>query len=396
MTQFRVLPVRRGDAYLLMSARGDYLVDGGAPGCGLPEMLEDRKVRKLRAAICSGTSPERLGGIIDLLQSKRKITELWLPDTLEIAAETARRFDGDWHEWVRLASNGTPSTEELPSRPWPIFGQMPSDEQKRRLNGAIALLALGFTLCTGEALRCDSSHERTESRIVLETMVATLAQRASTRSGAVSSVLPTINLLGWQLLNAGTTEDLAVLCGQLMQAEVRHIPGPNHRGARASVHGLALVAQIVALAAKTCAKIRFFRHTNMVEEALVPRHPLRCVNGIEVSPLENSSIDSSASGLYQQTKKIISNNKSLVFQYGDRECSVLFCSDTRLHFLNMNEIIHLDRPTIITAPRQGNPSAERTYAHIESASPKRDIWVRTHQSSAHKIAKSFKKTMNKM
>ncbi len=75
MTQFRVLPVRDGDAYLLKSRRGSYLVDGGGLGCGLPELLRERKVRKLRAAICSSARPEKLGGILELIGSGQAVSE---------------------------------------------------------------------------------------------------------------------------------------------------------------------------------------------------------------------------------------------------------------------------------------------------------------------------------
>ena len=102
MTQFRVLPVRRGDAYLLQSRRGSYLVDGGAQGSLLPEMLTDRLVRKLRVAVCSSTCSERLGGILEIMEAEFPVVEYWFPEKVELVPEMAHRFNGDWDGWLKL------------------------------------------------------------------------------------------------------------------------------------------------------------------------------------------------------------------------------------------------------------------------------------------------------
>lgn len=149
MTEFRVLPIRGGEAMLLRSPRGGYLVDGGAPGQGLAELLRGRGVHKLRAAICTAVDTDRLGGLAELLESGYPVSEYWFPAGLEALVEMARRFNGDWSGWlgsVQSPDGVLPQPEGL----WSGVAEMlPLDAPRRRLEGAAVLLGLALTACLG-------------------------------------------------------------------------------------------------------------------------------------------------------------------------------------------------------------------------------------------------------
>ena len=407
MTQFRVLPIRRGDAYLLKSSRGGYLVDGGEHGCELPELLEDRKVRKLRAAICTSACQERLGGILELLDSGHNVAEYWLPEGLEAITEMARRFNGDWEGWLKLLDKDSTKPAISSQQPWPKLLQTgPPNDVQRRLEGASVLIGLALTACLGWSTYTNLSretywgHGRRDPMAglthyfnwTLEILSDRAARRWRENKTPITRIL---RRMGWQLYHGGGPEDLALLCGRLLLAESELLPGGDERGTRAIVQGLAMAAMTAALLAKTTPKLRFFRQTGRLETTLVPRHPIKCVNGIEVSPLEGLAPTATPQALLNEAQFLSAHRNGLVFQYGDPDCSVLFCSDTRMSFLPQNHKFQLDRPTVITAPRQGTCSSERAYNFIASTNPRRDVWVRSHYSNARKVSSDFKKQHNK-
>ena len=107
--------MRRGDALLLKSGRGTYLIDGGDLSGQLPTMLRERRVGNLRAAVCTFPTPERLGGILDLLADGYPIKECWLPARIGIVKGMARTFNGDWPGWFSLAGDHEPPAFAPPS-----------------------------------------------------------------------------------------------------------------------------------------------------------------------------------------------------------------------------------------------------------------------------------------
>jgi len=408
MTQFRVLPIRRGDAYLLKSKRGNYLVDGGAYGCGLPKMLQDRKTRKLRAAICSCCCPERLGGILELLESDFHATEYWLPESLGVLIETARRFNGDWNGWLDTMNN---KRENQPSpdhqRLWPDRAHPLSENHSQRyMEAATALIGLALTACLGHSPYGTPSRnaffggattpdQGMEHHFCIT--LATLFDRIS--SGGQKGQAPMnhfIKKMGWELFFGHEPEDLALLCGRLLHAKSDQMPGGSARSTRSTVRALSMAAMTATLLSKTSARLRFFRHTKRKEDNLIARNPLKCINGIEVSPLSDLEPITTPKMLALQTQKMAARKNGLVFQYGDAKCGVLFCGDTRMNFLEKTERISLDRPTVIAAPRQGSSAADRAYDFIHSQHPTLDVWVRSHFSNARKISVYFKKRPNKI
>ncbi|MDC0336447.1 hypothetical protein OAN24_06110, partial [Pseudodesulfovibrio sp.] len=401
MTQFRVLPVRRGDAFLLVSPRGDYLVDGGELGNGVPKMLDDRKARKLRAVICTSACSERLGGVLELMEAGHTVSEYWLPQGLELLIEMGRRFNGDWEGWLHLLGNGSDTPSSDTDKGWARFVQMlPQNETQRRLEGAAVLIGLGMVACLGwspysklsrKALWGEDHRDSLYglSRFfnwTLELLTERAASRWRENKTAMSRI---INRLGWRLFHGGGPEDLALLCGRLLLAESELLPGGDERGTRAVVQGLAMASMTAALLTKNSAKLRFFRHTGQLEEHLVPRHPVRCINGVEVNPLIGLAPTAAPQTILHEARALSGHREGLVFQYGDSDCSVLFCSDTRMTFLNKIQRLELDRPTVITAPRQGSYIADRAYNHIESSVPKKNIWVRTHNPGMRKVSSFF-------
>lgn len=382
MTQFRALPVRRGDAFLLQSARGDYLVDGGAPGCDLPALLDERKVKKLRAVISTGTSPERLGGVVDLLSAGRKPSEVWLPDSLRSLADAAFRFDGDYEGWIRLVAKGRgQGAARLFDEPLNDFS-----ETGRAMAAAVNLLCLGFSFCTGE-VPPQKKAAGNESGLLFE-LATQLAQRAAQRSGGCRPFA--VGHPVWELLHVANATDLVTLCARMIEQEAMAIPARQRRYRKPLLDSLLLTAQVTLLCAESGARVRYFRYTGRREGGLVPRHPMRCLNGVEIGAHERRTGPVASVEVMRRVRDVASLASSLVFQYGDRECGVLFCSDSRLHFLGQDGVLRLDRPSVITAPRQGNRSAARAYRHIEAGGHDCHVWVRTHYSNARKIASEFR------
>jgi hypothetical protein len=405
VTQLRVLPVRRGDAYLLQSKRGSYLVDGGAPDSLLPEMLADRRVRKLRAAICSSISPERIGGIVEIMEAQYPVTEYWFPESMEAVPEMARRFNGDWDGWLGklgLSDGGGGN----PVACWQEAESLAGDESRRRLEGAAILIGLAVTACFGwspyKGLSRNSflygEKKQTSSGLVsfFEGVLKLLSERTqSYGKDEISSGNSTLRGLAYRPFQCERVEYLALLCARLLNAEAKFMSSRGERNAQAIVQGVTLAAMAAASLAKTKASVRFFRLTGKLEEYFIPRHPFMCLNGVEVSPLLGLSRRITANRMFQATRNLARQSDGLVFQYGDGNCGILFCGDTKMAFLNSGQVLTLDRPTVITAPRQGNCSSDQAYGRIVSKDPNYDVWVRSHYSYARKVSALFKEKQNK-
>lgn len=409
MTEFRVLPVRCGDAYLLRSSRGDYLFDGGLDGCGLPAILEERKARKLRAAICTSLCRERLGGILDIMEHGVNVTEYWLPDSVELVLEKARRFNGDWGTWLHLSrgSKGNAPGESVPKGWDSLMSILPRDSARRRLEGAAMLIALGITTCLGRTVYANLSRDIFCQRdddtpdtgltafftVTLDLLTDRAVERWRKQGVSASH---TLRRIVHRLFHGGTAEDVALLCGKLLLAEADLLPGGEERGVQALVSTLALAAMTGALMTKSSARFRFMANAGKFVDTLIPRHPIKCVNGHVADSLPALSPLSAPEDILRQTRRVTGHKESLVYQYGDKNCGVLLCSDSRMPFLGNEETLHLDRPTIIASPRQGGVPPERAYSHIRSTNASRDVWVRAHYSTARKISELFKSQPNKL
>lgn len=392
MTRFRALPVRRGDAFLLQSARGDYLVDGGASGCGLPEMLNDRKVRKLRAAICTGTRPERLGGVVDLLRSGKKINEIWLPSSVRAAIDAACRFNGDWTGWRRIAARfGENAVCDLCDCVW--FPSPDRREASPELDeAATTMLLLGFTLCIRKALSLPVFHDAASDQ--LGNMAHHLIRHRLARSDGGGAGPSSARDSMVSLMSFASRDHLVHLCADMLDEEADALPYPSRRSLKPLIAALSMMARLTVLCGESDACIRYFRHTGRMEGGLVPRHPFRCLNGVEESSACSRKGPLDADTVLHRFREIASVSRSLVFQYGDKACGALFCSDSRFHFLGQAGVLHLDRPSVITAPRQGNVSAASAYDRIVGGRGRDHFWVRTHYSNARKVTEEFRERAN--
>ncbi|WP_319469435.1 hypothetical protein [uncultured Pseudodesulfovibrio sp.] len=384
MTQFRVLPVREGDAYLLKSRRGSYLVDGGGHGCGLPELLRERKVRKLRAAVCSSARPEKIGGILDLIGAGLDVSEFWFPDRVGALPEQARRFNGDLQEWRRVAVGGS---EPGPVFEWPGFGE-PINEEERWLHGSAALLLLGLS-----ALPLNGFSPVRNMEGLFGSIFHSLSSLGVSRWRGVDDVgFRVFRDIGLRLLSGGGVDALAFFCGRLLLAEADAARLGECRAN--TVRGLACAAMAAAVISRLNGKLRFFHRTDRLEEELVPRHPMRCLNGIETEPLEGIAGTVVPSDLLRDAGRFSGVREGLVFQYGDADCGALMCGDGKMRFLGRSDLLRLDRPTVITAPCRGSVVADRAYPYIRSLDPTRDVWVRGALSSGLKISSYYKRRLD--
>jgi hypothetical protein len=379
-TTFRVLPVARGEACLLTTRRGAYLFDGGGFGGGLPELLRERRVGRLRAAVCTSATSARLGGILDLMDSGYPVGEYWLPEGLRDLARAARGFDGGFEDWLIRCGRPVPVEASFPAP-----GILPPVGPGHPPTSAAALALLGAAACTG---RLPSKPWPMPPAATFSAVAELLpAQTGETGAGD----LPPFCRDALSRGPAGFPEERAVLCGRLLARHAEGLAVSRHRVAREMAGTLALAVAAEGLLARDGVRVRWFRQTGRLEERLVPRHPVMCLNGRPVSGEPGPSGRVSASGLVQAVRRLNAPAGSLAFRYGDADCGALLCGDSTFAFLGRRTVLPLTRPTVITAPQQGGLGGEEAYARIRSAEPFADVWVRSHASHARRVAEGFRR-----
>ena len=390
MTEFRVLPVRKGNAYLLRSARGSYLIDGGPPGCAMPELLGERQVRNLRAVLCSSVTPGRLGGILELLRAHHPVREFWLPEGLEILPELARRFDGDMAGWLAAATGKGVAPGDAPGV-WPGLAQGVS----RRMQGGAMLLALSMAASLGSWRGVLPPGREVEPSSIFIYILQRLARRAADRWGREAEPAWTMLwTLGCRLLEGGGPTDLACLCGRLMLDELDRGVPTIRRSVHSAIRVMVLAAMTAVLSDGNDAEFRFFRPVDRLADHLVARHPIKCLNGVESFPLPGLPRSAGAETILGAAMDLATPHAGLVFLYGEAQCGALFCGDTRLGFLGRGNFLRLDRPTAIAAPGRGGCHAERAYYRIVSGDPEADVWVRGFLPSSCKASRAYLRQKN--
>lgn len=185
------------------------------------------------------------------------------------------------------------------------------------------------------------------------------------------------------------------MCGQTLLKEANRHPGGTERGLKATLTGMALGILAAYQLDAHSDRLRFFQYTSRREDYLVPHHPMLCLNGIASDPLQDLPATTHIEDVIRLARKVSSRKRGLVFQYGEAACSVLFCGDSRMNFLGRHETIDLDRPTIVTAPRQGATSGDAAYRHITSSKAGDDIWVRGHNPSVSKVSSFYQNLPDK-
>ncbi|MDD3311287.1 hypothetical protein [Pseudodesulfovibrio sp.] len=382
MTEFRVMPVREGESYLLRSPRGVYLVDGGGFGCGLPEMLQERGVRKLRAMVCTSAAPLAMGGLMDAIQSGPPAGEIWLPEGLAVLPDLALRFNGDLSGWLDVAATRRVLHSGRRGAVWPTI----DSAVNRRMLSVAALFALVMAASRGTWVDVfPEKYGQGPGRYFLRLIGLLLKSdpELGERAPALSDTL------------FGTLDDvdLAVLCGRLLLA--RFDSGQEEAGGSAcALQAMILTGMTRALAERSEARRRYFRPVNRLTGNLVARHPLRCMNGLECEPLTGLEHTVGPESIFSQAMELGQTGRGLVFQYGDAGGGALFLSDSRLQFLGKGETLRLDRPTVVTAPGQGSCHQEAAYARIESVRPSDNVWVRARLPRSRKVAAAFTRQPN--
>lgn len=374
-TVFRALPVRRGDAFLLRTDRGTYLFDGGDLGGGLPAMLRERLAGKLRAVVCTSASPERLGGVLDLMEAGYPVGEYWLPETVLDLLVVARGFDGGDSDWLARCGLPVSAGSVAPSSPLPFAAWNHS------LSGGATLALLCAAACRGELPPAPCPPTTGGAYL------AVMAQLLDSPAGRDS--------LGDLLLSAlaGRADDpagLAVLCGRMLAAESDTLPVAGRDPRRDVARGLALAVLFEGVSAGG-ASIRFFRQTNRLEEHFMPLHPLMCLNGVPAPEGARKTLPASAGTVFRAARALAAPGDGLVFRYGSGRCGALFCSDSSMTFLGRSNVLPVDRPTVISAPQLGGVGRDEAYARIVSDNPGKDVWVRSHVSFARKVSEAFRR-----
>lgn len=381
MLQFRALPVERGDAFLLATGRGAYLVDGGSGSeRQLAGMLRSRGVKKLRAAIITHFDPDHVDGVLSLIGQGFSITECWLPQSLAEVCRTAVGLPCDmrgWHE----AEDAAPT--ELPA---PKQGEGADETAVRELFLAGGRKLAGLALDC--ALRISGKGEPEDFEALWQGIRGSMERHSA--PDAYFSVA--------RKLISGSREsvfDMARdirggngyrLCAVAAATEARLQPtGPLGE----LCQSLSLAAQSALLLWDSPSRLRFFSLESERVDYLIPHSHMMCLNGVQVTPRSVPG-QSRPEDLISLARGLAEDRFSRVFRYGDRDCSVLFCSDSSLPFLSTKSRMELDRPTLVTAPRHGGTSCDRVYPLIESRSPEEDVWVRSHNPGQYKTSEWFK------
>lgn len=396
MTILRVLPVRRGDACFIRGRRGDYLFDGGVDGCALPAMLSERKIRKLRVVACTSLCRERLGGILDLLEADFPVGEYWFPYELKALCEAASQFNGNWNGWIQAAHGhkDDPSTGNKGDATTPLTNHL--DQGPGWLQSSSILFALAMTACEEICLESWVGTSTVSPDQLLSALLERLAGRAATRWSDASGPTTLLATMSKQYAKGGAQVGLARMCGQLLLEEAERLPGGVERGLKSVVTTLTLTGMVAAYLATTPATLRFLKTNGNEMEHLVSGHPVKCFNAHVSQTGCLSSEPTTPVSILNSVKNLSGHRQSLVYQYGNGQSSVLICSDSKFCFLGRGKKLHLDRPTVIVAPRQGGTPAEQAYVRIHSDNPEQDIWVRSHNSYARKISTYFKEIPEKI
>ena len=381
-TLFRVLPVRWGDACLLSSARGIYLFDGGSLDGDLDRLLRERRVGKIRAVVCTAGTPGRLGGVIDLMDGGYPVSEFWLPEGVRGLLDAASRFDGGFPDWFLRCAWPVPveASFPVPRTMRPVHGT-------GVLAGAAVMALLSAAACTGRL------PERPRPMTPGGAFVAVaelLAGRALGRGGRVLGAM-VLDVLDRGAGRELAEPDLAVLCARLLAREAEALPVAVNRVRRAVARTLAPLVAVGGLLARGGFRVRWFRPTGELEQRLVPRHPIRCLNGVPDPQPGAADEGVTAGALFQAARRLDSPEAGLVFNYGNAGCGALLCGASSLSFLGRRGVLPLTRPTVITAPHQGGLGGEGAYARIAQGDPSANVWVRTHCSHARKVAEPFRR-----
>ncbi|WP_319583017.1 hypothetical protein [uncultured Pseudodesulfovibrio sp.] len=377
-TTFRVLPVNRGEACLLTSRRGVYLFDGGGLSGGLARLLRERRVGRLRVAVCTAATIGRLGGILDLMDGGYPVGEYWLPEGLRQLAAAAGTFQKGIYDWLAVCgwSAQDRSTLGLP-------GSMPSVSGDGPLTVAARMALLGAAACTG------CLPDKTGTLTPLETFsaVVELLLRQVAETGG-SDLVP-LCLDGLERGAGSDPVSRAMLCARLLDRKAEGLSPSRFRGAREVAGIMALAVGVWGLLARDRFRVRWFRQTGRLEQHLVPRHPVMCLNGVPVAGEFGQPGRATAADLFQAVRRLMAPGNGLAFRYGDADCGALVCGESALAFMGRRAVLPLNRPTVITAPQQGGLGGEQAYGRVRSAAPEGDIWVRSHHSFTRRVAEGF-------
>ena len=368
-TQLRVLPVLKGDAFLLSCARGKYLMDGGADISGvIPQMLAARSVRSLRAAICTSSAGHRFNGILGLLEQKHPVTELWLPSSVGRLCSAA--FHHTPHSRSRISGPQDDSPAAPPCQGSTLFHGGPT----------LALWAARSTACPGSdpVLRLPS--EPGDPTEALSHFLSLFHRDALWDT--VHKIFP----LKTEPPDTPPEDTLAHMLCKTVLDRALHLEGGKGPSPRRLASTLARVG-LLCLFMNTYTAVRFFERTNRLANQLVARHPFRCLNCMEMDP--EIVFQVGANSPHRHIADTVAQQYDpLVFQYGERQCSVLFCSDSSFRFMGISRYT-LDRPTVITAPHHGSCSHDRVYSVLFSSDPTRDVWVRGTLPGRGKVSEYF-------
>ncbi|WP_229590711.1 hypothetical protein [Pseudodesulfovibrio sediminis] len=344
-------------------------------------------MRKLRAVVCTFPSPERLGGVVDLMESGHHVSEYWLPESLAVMTEHARAFNGDWAGWCARWGWSVPART-----PAPALWETEASSSDRSAQGAAMLLGLGMGAAFGWVPENEIMHDPLELMLHLFEEVAV---RVAGRWGhGAESVSHGMHALCRVLPSGGDQLELGMVCGRMLYAEAASMPIQEMSGRRMVVQSLALAAMTALQSLRCAARVRFFRQTGKRENQFIANHPFKCLNGMEVPLPQPLSRTMTPAAMAVEVKKISNDDEGLVYQYGTAECGVLFGGHARMAFLKRGTALVLDRPTVITAPKQGGIAMEAAYGRIVSRQPEKDIWVRTHYSYKRRVSNLFRAQQN--
>lgn len=379
MLHYRGLPVAAGDAHLLMSERGAYLIDGGSGGSGLQSMLRSRGVKRLRAAVVTHFDPEHAEGVVSLLARGFPLTECWVPEVLLHVCRAAAGLSCDSAMWRRTVDEHQPEFPDLRSA---SSGRVSAD-------GVRTVLAAGGRALTRLAMDCSLSHAGGAVQPELDALRARLFEPDPVQDDFLDVLVRGFLLdmdQSAKMLSLCSEDEAHLLCASVAGATCARAARPDADSALGVL--LSLLARAALQLGEFPGRVRFFSCEERLVEHLVPHHHMLCLNGREVSPAV-SPFPASPVRLASAVAGVADDRFCNVYRFGIANGAALFCSDSSLPFLGADERLELDRPTLVAVPRHASPTCDRAYPLLKTDNPEEHVWVSSHVPSNRKCSQWF-------
>jgi hypothetical protein len=297
---FEALPVGRGDAFLIRDGDEVFLIDGGQYVNQVTGFLQADGLSRIKVIICTHNDSDHANGLIGLLESSVRVSEVWLPVSYVEFLQTA----------------------VAPKEPWPL--RLFREVQDLQSD----IVSLEDIYKRGEETDRYVYEGDESNDIQLESLMDSWADYED------SELLRPIP--------SGPYWPVIIHAGVFLEALLA--------GER--------VRRLLCLAYERGCVIRFFKYAAQKQISQSPLHGFVPVNAAQVARMRK------ARSILRLLALTQTNRESLVFrrEWNDR-ASILFTADSDLKFLKATPI-RLPKTSIVTAPHHGSADNAMAYSLV--------------------------------